>query len=213
MPAGRYIVSVAAQHLEIVFADEPPALSASQQALKQIARVSYALAVGDLVGAQRLARDWVAASPGSPAAQATLGEVLAALGDPVGGLAAYNEAIDLTPPGARPPRDLLQRASALRRETFAKLTTRPVTTAPGTDDAPADEAAYYKLIGEGDAARRARKLPDALRAYQRAERYHQDHKMKLATRELDEKLAYLRELQQKQQKPPPQSTRPTTAPR
>jgi hypothetical protein len=140
MPAGKYVVSVGTALADIVLADEPPTLSPAQQEAKQIARASYALALGDLPGAERLARDWAAASPASPAAQTTLGDVLAESGKPTEALSAYTEAINLTPPGTRPPADLLARASALHREIRASSTTRPstttTTTAPAADSPP-----------------------------------------------------------------------------
>jgi hypothetical protein len=51
MPAGKYVVSVGTALADIVLADEPPTLSPAQQEAKQIARASYALALGDLPGA------------------------------------------------------------------------------------------------------------------------------------------------------------------
>jgi tetratricopeptide (TPR) repeat protein len=233
MPAGKYVISVGTAQADVAIADEPATLSPARQEAKHISRTSYALAMNDLATAERFARDGAAASPTSPAAQTMLGDVLSASGKPAEALAAYTEAINLTPPAARPPAELLTRASELRREIRASSTTRPATTSPAAAaaaaaaaDSAADESTYYKLITQGDTARRGGKLPDALRAYQSAQRYHQGHKMKLPTRELDEKLAYLRDLQQKQppvqprrpqpQRPQaqkPQATRPATAPR
>ena len=197
MVAGRYVFSVGAQSSEVVVAGEPAALSTSQQAARQISRVSYALAMDDIAGAEQVARAWVAASPDNPVAQATLGDVLAGAGKSAEALAAYNEAINLTPPGGKPPSHLLKQAAALRRESLAKMATRPA------DDSSAEEVAYYKLLDEGDAARKAGKYPNALRSYQSAQRYHHDHKLTLRLNELDEKIAYVRGLQK----------RPTTAPR
>jgi hypothetical protein len=198
MTAGTYVCSAGAISATFELADEPPQLSPDLQDARRIAFLNFAVAQHDAAGAERIARAWIADSPTSIEAHAALGDALAAAGKPDEALEAYNEALNGVPPGVKPPRSLFAKAAAIRRQVL--------TTLPSRDaEAPtADEVAYYRIIDEGDALLAKGKFPDALRAYARAQEHFRARKLTLSPDELDQKIAYARQQEQK---------RPTTKPR
>jgi tetratricopeptide (TPR) repeat protein len=183
---GAYVFYAGAASTEVVVQDEPAELSPTQQEAKQLALGSYALALGDTAGSERLVRAWVKAS-NSPTAYAALGDVLVAAGKSDDALAAYDEAARRTPPGVRPPRSVSGNSAALLRESLAALPTRP-GAAPSVN-----ELAYYKIVDEADALVIAGDYPRALRAYDRAKSHYNTDKLTLGLDELDRKIAFARE--------------------
>lgn len=186
---GTYTFSVGEIQCVVQVADEPATLSPLEKIARRSGRIAYAQASGDSAGAENLARDWVKAEPQSVEAQVALGDILAESGRLPDALAAYQAAISRFGPGTRPPRELYRRSA----EIGAKLAEQAAT--PASDAVSAQELAYYKLIAEGDAALKANKSEAALKAYERAKKYHTDHKLTLKLRELEEKIAFVRQRQ------------------
>ena len=149
----------------IQVADEPATLSPLENIARRLGRIAYAQAAGDSAGAETLARDWIKAEPQSIDAQVALADMLAESGKLPDALAAYKAAISRFGPGTKPPRELYRRAAAIG----AKLAEQAAT--PASDAESAQEAAYYKLIAEGDVALKAKNDAAALKAYERAKKY------------------------------------------
>jgi hypothetical protein len=194
---GTYTFSVGDVQSVVQVADEPAALSPAEKIARRSVRISYAQAAGDSAGAESLVRDWIKAEPQSVEAQVALGEVLAETGKLSEALTAYQAAIGRFGPGTKPPRELYRRAA----EIGAKLAEQAAI--PASDAVSAEELAYFKLFAEGDAALKAKKDSVALKAYERAKKYHADHKLTLKLRELEEKIEFARKRQVAPAKPPP----------
>jgi len=186
---GSYTFSAGEVQQTVQIADEPKELTPVQKLARQTSLIAYAAASGDLPAAEKLARDWVKAEPQSSDAQAALGDILVQSGNLPDALAAYQEAISHLAPGSKPPRELYRRAAAIRFKLASDA------AMPANDSVSTEEAAYYKIISEGDAARKAKNDSAALKAYERAKKYHADHKLTLKLRELEEKIAFVRQHQ------------------
>lgn len=196
---GTYGVTVADTTSEFVLADEPRELSAAQKFDQRVASAAFAISQGDGAGAEKTARDAVASAPDSVEAHALLADALVALGRSEDALDEYNEALQHVPHRLKPPRWLFLKAAQLRAKMVANLPTQE--SGPPT----ADEAAYQKLVADGDKSAAALKYPDALRNYIRAQNLLRAKKTAMDPGELEERIAYVRE----QQKHP--ATRPKPA--
>jgi hypothetical protein len=127
---GQYRFAVGEESFTVTVADPPATLSPADIARRQQIEMWCAAETGDVSTAERL----VAAMPHSVTALAALGEACYAAGDLDGAFKAYQQAIEISPPGREPPRVLLRRSGVLLQELIAKAPARPLTE--GSPKAP-----------------------------------------------------------------------------
>jgi tetratricopeptide (TPR) repeat protein len=112
LATGQYQFAAGEEQFSVTVADPPATLSPAQVARRQQIEMWCAAELGDVAAAERLA----AAQPKSPTALAALGEARYATGDVAGAFKAYQQAIQLSPPGREAPRALLRRATELLQQ-------------------------------------------------------------------------------------------------
>lgn len=112
LATGQYQFAAGEEQFTVTVADPPATLSPAQAARRQQIEMWCAAELGDVAAAERLA----AAQPKSATALAALGEARYAAGDVAGAFKAYQQAIQISPPGREAPRVLLRRSTELLQQ-------------------------------------------------------------------------------------------------
>lgn len=160
LATGQYQFAAGEEKFTVTITDPPATLTPAQAARRQQIEMWCAAELGDVAAAERL----VAAQPKSPTALAALGEARYAAGDVAGAFKAYQQAIQISPPGREAPRALLRRSTELLQQLIvtapaaAPIAAEPPPTAvepvapakPDLDEAAilADKAGQWAIAAE-----------------------------------------------------------------